>query len=46
MTVAIENRRNFNVNLLDEDVDDSVLASHTRAPKRGHIVNRPGSNML
>ena len=36
----------INVNLLDEDVDDSVLASHTRAPERGHIVNRPESNML
>ena len=36
----------INVSLLDEDVDDSVLASHTRAPKRGHVVNRPWSNML
>ena len=36
----------INVSLLDEDVDDSVLASHTRAPERGHIVNRPVSDMF
>ena len=34
------------MNLLDEDVDDSVFASNTRAPERGHIVNRPGSNIF
>ena len=41
----IYQRTMINVNLLDEDVDDSVLASHTRAPERGHVVNRPGSNI-